>query len=205
MVCWVNSAQVSLGSNMRSHKKSSLAKVKRSSKHAPQELTSKRPVSRRREVLPTNFKRPTRDPRFDSLSGGGPADEARVRKSYAFLDEYRDKELADLRAQLKKTKKDTPQAEDLKKQIMRMEWRRNARQKKDEEERLLNEHKQKEKELVAQGKKPFYLKKSEQKQLALVERFQNMKSKDRDRAIERRRKKATAKERKNMPSERRGV
>lgn len=46
---------------------------------------------------------------------------------------------------------------------------------------------------------------AEQKKMALVERFQNMKSKDRDRAIERRRKKATAKERRNMPDERRGV
>jgi ribosomal RNA-processing protein 36 len=41
--------------------------------------------------------------------------------------------------------------------------------------------------------------------MALVERFQNMKGKDRERAIERRRKKATAKERKNMPAERRGA
>jgi len=37
----------------------------------------------------------------------------------------------------------------------------------------------------------------------LVDRFQNMKSKQREKVIERRRKKVTAKERKNMPDERR--
>jgi ribosomal RNA-processing protein 36 len=45
---------------------------------------------------------------------------------------------------------------------------------------------------------------AEQKKLALIDRFQNMKSKQRDHVIERRRKKVTAKERRNMP-ERRGA
>jgi ribosomal RNA-processing protein 36 len=45
---------------------------------------------------------------------------------------------------------------------------------------------------------------AEQKKIALIDRFQNMKSKQREHVIERRRKKVTAKERKNMP-ERRGV
>jgi ribosomal RNA-processing protein 36 len=44
---------------------------------------------------------------------------------------------------------------------------------------------------------------AEQKKLALIDRFQNMKSKQRDKVIERRRKKVTAKERRNMPDERR--
>lgn len=44
---------------------------------------------------------------------------------------------------------------------------------------------------------------AEQKKLALIDRFQNMKGKQRDRAIERRRKKVTSKERRNMPDDRR--
>ena len=44
---------------------------------------------------------------------------------------------------------------------------------------------------------------AEQKKLALIDRFQNMKSKQREHVIERRRKKVTAKERRNMPDERR--
>jgi ribosomal RNA-processing protein 36 len=46
---------------------------------------------------------------------------------------------------------------------------------------------------------------AEQKKLALIDRFQNMKSKQRDKVIERRRKKVTSKERRNMPAERRGA
>ncbi|MCP6451527.1 rRNA biogenesis protein RRP36, partial [Klebsiella pneumoniae] len=73
----------------------------RSSKHAPQEQTSKKPVSRRREILP-DTRRKSRDPRFDPLMGK--LDEAKARKAYAFLDEYRDSEMADLRTQVKKSK-----------------------------------------------------------------------------------------------------
>jgi len=43
---------------------------------------------------------------------------------------------------------------------------------------------------------------AEQKKLALIDRFQNMKSKQLDKVIERRRKKVTSKERRNMPERR---
>ena len=46
---------------------------------------------------------------------------------------------------------------------------------------------------------------AEQKKLALIDRYENMKGKQRDRVIERRRKKAAARERKNMPAERRSA
>jgi len=39
--------------------------------------------------------------------------------------------------------------------------------------------------------------------MVLIDRFQNMKSKQREHVIERRRKKLTAKERRNMPDDRR--
>jgi ribosomal RNA-processing protein 36 len=43
---------------------------------------------------------------------------------------------------------------------------------------------------------------AEQKKIALIDRFQSMKSKQRDKVIERRRKKVTSKERRNMPERR---
>jgi ribosomal RNA-processing protein 36 len=46
---------------------------------------------------------------------------------------------------------------------------------------------------------------AEQKKLTLIDRYENMKGKQRDRVIERRRKKAAARERKNMPAERRSA
>ncbi|KAF5606871.1 kinase [Fusarium subglutinans] len=175
-------------------------KPKRSSKHAPQEQTSKKPVSRRREILPDN-RRQYRDPRFDPLVGR--VDEEKASKAYAFLDEYRDKEMADLRAQIKKTK-DSYEKDNLKRQLQSMESRKKANMRRQEEERLLKEHRQKEKELVAQGKTPFYLKKSEQKKQLLVNRYEGMSKGQVDRAIERKRKKFAGKEKKELDFLQRG-
>ncbi|KAF2640529.1 DUF947-domain-containing protein [Massarina eburnea CBS 473.64] len=174
----------------------------RSSKHAPAVQTSRRPVTRKRKVVEVK-KNTARDPRFDNMSGLKP-DENAIRKRYAFIDDYKKSEMTELRDAIKKTKNGSDK-EKLKKKLLSMESQQKTQEDKDKRQEVLNEHRKKEKELVKQGKQPFYLKKSDQKQLALIDRFQNMKSKDRDRAIERRRKKATAKERKNMPDERRAV
>ncbi|KAL7931236.1 hypothetical protein V8C35DRAFT_310752 [Trichoderma chlorosporum] len=182
----------------REPKKSSsrLDASKRSSKHAPQEMTSKKPVSRRREIL-ADPRRKARDPRFDDLSGK--LDEAKIARNYAFLDEYRESEMAELRMQIKKTK-DVTMKEDLKRQLLSMESKRKARQKKDEEAKLLQEHRKKEKELVAQGKQPFYLRKSEQKKQVLMNRYASMSKSQVDKAIERKRKKVVSKEKKELAS-----
>ncbi|KAI9158752.1 rRNA biogenesis protein RRP36 [Paramyrothecium foliicola] len=174
-------------------------KPSRSSKHAPQEVSSKKPVSRRREII-ADTRRRHRDPRFDTLGGtGGRVEEVKAKKAYAFLDEYRDKEMADLRVQIKKTK-DVAAKEELKRQLLSMESKRKARQRKEEAERLIQEHRRKEKELVAQGKQPFYLKRSEQKKQLLVDRFAGMSKGQVDKAIERRRKKVSSKEKKELIS-----
>ncbi|RSL41488.1 rRNA biogenesis protein RRP36 [Fusarium sp. AF-6] len=169
-------------------------KPKRSSKHAPQEQTSKKPVSRRREII-ADTRRQYRDPRFDPLVGK--VDEEKAGRAYAFLDEYREKEMSDLRAQIKKTK-DANTKEDLKRQLQAMESRKKARKRREEEDNLLKEHRKKEKELVAQGKTPFYLKRSEQKKQLLVKRYEGMSKGQVDRAIERKRKKVAGKEKKEL-------
>ncbi|CAO2648633.1 Nn.00g079000.m01.CDS01 [Neocucurbitaria sp. VM-36] len=172
----------------------------RSSKHAPAVQSSKRMVSRKRQVV--DVKKPVfRDPRFDNISGPRP-DENTVGKRYSFLNDYRASEIADLRATIKKSKNED-EKERLKKKLLSMESQEQTRKRKEEQQNVVRDHKKKEKELIKEGKKPFYLKKSEQKKIALVDRFQNMKSKQRDKVIERRRKKVTAKERRNMPDERR--
>ena len=172
----------------------------RSSKHAPAVQSSKRMVSRKRNVV--EVKKPVfRDPRFDNASGP-PPDEFVTGKRYSFLNDYRTSEISELRQTIKKTKNED-EKERLKKKLLSMESQQKARENKEKLQEVAREHKKKEKELVKDGKKPFFLKKSEQKKIALVDRFQNMKSKQRDKVIERRRKKVTAKERRNMPDERR--
>ena len=171
----------------------------RASKHAPTELSSKKAVSRKRSVVPT----PTiehRDPRFEALSG--PLDTNKLNNNYAFLHDYRASEIAALKAEIRKTI-DLVVKADLKKQLLSMESKEKARAAKEAEQGILREHRKREKEAVGRGKKPFYLKKGEQKKLALVKRFEGMGEKKVERVIERRRKKKAGKEKRSMPDRRR--
>ncbi|KAK1971337.1 DUF947-domain-containing protein [Colletotrichum sublineola] len=168
--------------------------AKRTSKHAPTEQSSKKPVSRRREIVAVP-KMEVRDPRFDPLSG--PIDEAKARKAYAFLDDYRKDEMRELRAEIKKTK-DAGKKEEMKRLLLSMESKIKTRERKQREAEVMSEHKRKEKELVKQGKQPFYLKKSEQKKRFLMDQFAGMKKKQVDRTIERKRKKIVGRERKEL-------
>jgi ribosomal RNA-processing protein 36 len=174
----------------------------RSSKHAPAVQSSKRAVTRRRNVVETKQAK-SRDPRFDNISGTKP-DENLLQKRYGFLDDYKASEMAELKAAIRKTKNEEDK-EKLKRKLLSMESQKKAKDAKEKQQEIAQEHKKKERELIKQGKNPFYLKKGEQKKLALVDRFQNMKSKQRDKVMERRRKKVASKERKNMPAERRGA
>lgn len=168
-------------------------------------------MSRKRDFLTVTpeIKKPQpRDPRFMPLGPGSgrtsKIDEIKARKAYAFLDEYRESEMQQLREAIKKTK-DATQREKLERALMSMESRKKAQERKDLERAVLEEHRRREKELVKQGKKPFYLKRSEQKKRALVEQFKGMKKKQVDKVIERRRKKLASKEKKLLPKARRSA
>ncbi|KAL8669873.1 MAG: hypothetical protein Q9168_005561 [Polycauliona sp. 1 TL-2023] len=173
----------------------------RSSKHAPVELSSKKAVSRKREVVPV-VKRDIRDPRFEPV--GGPVNEQKANKDYSFLNDYRDSEIVELKALIRQAK-DATAKEPLKRSLLSMESRRKAQQMKDQDAEVQRSHRAREKELVGQGKKPFYLKKGEQKKMALLKRFEGIKGKRLDKVIERRRKKNAQKERKDMPEGRRAM
>lgn len=180
--------------------------AKRSSKHAPTEVTARRAVTRKREVVPVQ-KVQARDPRFGPLGGGAGGGNAAMlekaqRENYAFLEQYRDDEMAALRAEIKKSKNPAAK-EKLQRSLMSMQSRRQAQQRKDAERAVVEEHRRREKERVKEGKTPFYLKKSEQKKQLLVDRFASMKKKDVDKTIEKKRKKLAAKERRELPMERR--
>ncbi|EFX01417.1 pre-rRNA processing protein [Grosmannia clavigera kw1407] len=218
----------------------------RTSKHAPAEVTSRFAVKRGRnwlsgdatiagvDVRPAEMR--SRDPRFLLASMSGPAsrkDTLRARRNYAFLDEYRDGEMQQLRETLttaeravKSVRKSAakrgrsggslpPQqqqrleaaeaaAEELKRKLASMEARKRDRQAKDREQDVLEEHKKRERELVRQGKKPFFLKRSEQRKQLLVDQFSSMSEQQVDKAMDRRRKKVASRERREMPLVRRG-
>jgi ribosomal RNA-processing protein 36 len=173
----------------------------RSSKHAPTEISSKKAVSRKREVVPV-LKREYRDPRFEPTTG--PVDHSKVQKAYSFLDDYREDEMKELKNAIK-VAKDEDSKEKLKKALMSMESKKKAQIRKNKEQEILDRHRKEEKEAVKQGKKPFYLKKAEQKKRVLLDQFGELKGKQLDRVIERRRKKVEGKEKKRMPFARRAV
>ena len=171
----------------------------RQSKHAPAEISSKKAVSRKRSVVPIH-KINVRDPRFELTAGK--VNENQIKKNYAFLSEYRDSEIAELKAGIRKTK-DLKAKATMEVALKSMESRKRTDQLSEQRQGVVREFRKEEGKKVKEGKKPFFLKNSEIKKRALEERFKAMKSRDRTKAIERRRKKNTAKERKEMPLERR--
>lgn len=173
----------------------------RSSKHAPGSMSSKRQVTRKRTVIEAP-KRHIRDPRFGPI--GGRQDETTVQKNYAFLNDYQESEMSEIKAAIKKTKNED-EKDMLKRQLLSMESKKKARESKERQQQVLREHRKKEKDAINQGKNPFYLKRADQKQLALVEKYNSMKGKDREKLIQRRQKKVAGKEKKMMPQARRVV
>ncbi|KAB8299902.1 hypothetical protein EYC80_000146 [Monilinia laxa] len=173
----------------------------RSSKNAPTEISSKKAVSRRREVVPVK-KREIRDPRFEPTNG--PVDQGKIERAYSFLDDYREDEMKELREAIKKTK-DEDVKETLKRKLLSMESKKKTDAKKRKAREILDKHRKEEKQLVKEGKTPYYLKKAEQKKRVLLDTYGELKGRQLDRVIERRRKKVEGKEKKNMPRARRVV
>ena len=171
----------------------------RPSKHAPMELSSRKAVSRKRSVVPIH-KITRRDPRFEPAIGK--VNDDQVKKNYAFLSGYRESEIAELKAGLRKAK-DPIAKETLKRALTSMESKKRTEQLNEQRQEVVRQHRREEKEKVKQGKTPFYLKNSEVKERALKERYEAMKGKQREKAIARRRKKMVSRERKNMPQVRR--
>ncbi len=145
-------------------------------------------------------KRQVRDPRFEAMAGQ--VDTAKVNKAYSFLNDYRMDETKQLREELKKTK-DESQKERMKRQLLSMESKMKTELRKAKEQEILDKHREDEKKLVEQGKKPFYLKKAEQKKQLIMDQYSQLKGKQLDHVIERRRKKVEGKEKKNLPYARR--
>ncbi|PYI10821.1 DUF947-domain-containing protein [Aspergillus sclerotiicarbonarius CBS 121057] len=198
----------------REQKREGLSKSKdserpsRSSKHAPAVQSSKYAVSRKRTVIEPPSAPKSRDPRFDPtvLSHGGRQNPQGSSSAYAFLDEYRADELKQLKEQYGKTK-NPQQKEALKGAIRSAQDRLRTMENRKRERDILADHKKREKQLIREGKKsnPYYMKKSDLKKQVLLKKYESMNSRDRTKALERKRKKTAAKERKEMPMERRGL
>ena len=82
-------------------------KNKRLNKNRPTEMSSKRQVSRFRQVVEDsdgmNYAGKTRDPRFDSMSGT--LNIGHWNTAYSFLKQYKEDEINELKKKIKKCKK----------------------------------------------------------------------------------------------------
>ncbi|CAN8293953.1 unnamed protein product [Cochlearia groenlandica] len=170
----------------------------RANKNRPMELSSRRPVSRYREVIQIP-KKVVRDPRFDSL--GGTVDLDRFRKRYNFFfEEKLPVEREELKKQLKKTK-DPEEVDKLKSELGYVEkMLKYEPSTQNKGTTILTEHKKKEREAAKEGKKPYYLKKSEIRKQELIEKYNTLKESGKlSSFLDKRRKKNATKDHRYMP------
>lgn len=195
--------------------------LKRESRDRPREMSSKRPVSRYREVIQVSRESIMgRDPRFptaaDALGskgggkggkGGGAGtndDEAAARKRYAFLyDEAMPRERAELKARLKR-EKSAVRSEEIRQRLAQVEQRLRDEAARRRKQLARDDLRKKEKAAVAEGKKPYFAKKSEVRAAELVARYEELKKGGKlEQYMEKRRRRNAAKDHRFIPSERR--
>lgn len=177
----------------------------RRNKHAPAESSSKRPVSKIREI--PGLKTPKdstlyHDIRFDAAYGK--ADWDRIRKDYAFLDEYRQNEIREMQKTLKDKKimlkLSHREAEDLKFEMQSLKSRLDTLKSRDLANNIVSGHKKEQMQKMRTGEQvnPYYLKKSEQRKMIQKAKFDSMRSNQREKVMERKRKRRLGKEFKQL-------
>ncbi|KAM9792240.1 ribosomal RNA processing protein 36 homolog [Neosynchiropus ocellatus] len=174
------------------------AKKKRLNKNRPMEISSKRPVSFIRQIVPAK-KSMSRDPRFDDLSGEYKADI--FRKSYKFIDDIRRREIEVVQKKLKKTKS-TQKSEKLDFLLKRMKNQERAWESEEQRRERELQFKRQQRERASQGARPFFLKKSDKKKLQLAERYQELKKSGRlENFLKKKRKRNAGKDRRKLPTQ----
>ncbi|KAF8168144.1 hypothetical protein B0H34DRAFT_48463 [Crassisporium funariophilum] len=185
---------------------------KRSSKHAPTEVTSKRPVTRKRTVVEVP-KLVARDPRFLPTAGEFSVD--KFSQQYSFLADNHKKELATLRETLKQAYKllaSSPRdlRSEREHEVYRLEQAVKRAESLVNRDRLdqiqreaLSKVKKEEHGKREQGKGSWYLKKADQQQLVMKARYEALAKDGGQRAvkkaIERKQKKVSQKEKRSRP------
>jgi ribosomal RNA-processing protein 36 len=167
---------------------------KKKGKHAPTETSSKKKVSKIRQIPGLENPKQTslyRDIRFDTAFGK--ADMNRIRKDYQFLDEYRKNEVQEINNMLKdpkmRNKLSQHEIEDLEYQSKSLRSRLDTMKNRDLEQQVVKKYKE---ERGIKGN--FFLKKSDKRKIIQKHKFENMKASQREKVVERKRKRKLGKE-----------
>ncbi|XP_075605661.1 ribosomal RNA processing protein 36 homolog [Balearica regulorum gibbericeps] len=168
------------------------------SKKGPLEMSAKKPVPFLRQVVSVT-KKVHRDPRFDDLSGEYKPEI--FMKTYSFLDSIKKQEKEMIQKQLKKCR-NAEQKEKLQQLLNRMTQQEQAQKKQQKlRERELSLKRQR-RELAKQGKKPFFLKKSEKRKLELAEKYAELKRSGKlESFLNKKRKRNAIKDKRRLPSQ----
>nr|XP_011470554.1 PREDICTED: ribosomal RNA processing protein 36 homolog [Fragaria vesca subsp. vesca] len=169
-------------------------KSARANKNRPMEVSSKKPVSRFREVIQAP-KKVVRDPRFESLCGTLNVDGFRKRYDFLFSNEL-PAEKEDLKKQLK-TSKDPEVIEDLKKRISWIDKQLKSDSSKHTEAEILAKHASRyDQVLMIQ----IFLIAADIRKKRLIEKYKNLEGSGKlDNFLEQRRKKNASKDHRYMP------
>lgn len=174
-------------------------KKKKKNKHAPTEQSAKKPVSKVREIpgLHTSKNQNPKlyqDIRFDK-STGGPIDSSIIRRRYGFLDRYRQREIEEMESVLQDrkliSKLPPEEIESIEKNLQSTKSRLQTMKNRDLEHNIIKDY---EESLNKENKNKFHLKRSEKRKLVQKWKFEHMKSKQREKVMERKRKKRLGKE-----------
>lgn len=172
---------------------------KKRRKHAPTEQSSKKRVSKIRDIpglqLPKQVKSGIyQDVRFNKATGEA-TDFATIRKRYHFLDEYREKEIAEMERLLRDSKFvnkiSNAEREEMESNVRSMKSRLQSVKNREMEQKIVKDYEQ---ELNSGNKGRFHLKKSEKRKVIQKWKFDHMKTKQREKVMERKRKKKLGKE-----------
>ncbi|XP_074434861.1 ribosomal RNA processing protein 36 homolog [Larus michahellis] len=168
------------------------------SKKGPLEMSSKKRVPFLRQVVSVT-KKVHRDPRFDDLSGEYKPEI--FMKTYSFLDSIKKQEKEMIQKQLKKCR-NMEQKEKLQQLLNRMTQQEQAQKKQQERRERELSLKRQQRELAKQGKKPFFLKKSEKRKLELAEKYAELKRSGKlESFLSKKRKRNAIKDKRRLPSQ----
>ncbi|KAL1406459.1 rRNA biogenesis protein rrp36 [Vanrija albida] len=186
---------------------------KRENKHAPTMMSTKRQVSRARQVVDVP-KKASRDPRFSSLSAGQ-VDAHLHAQGYAFLPKLLRDELSNLRkavtaatkaektCKLYEKPRFTAERERLELELARVRTKVERTERETRNREVLSAAKREEREKREQGKGAWFMKKSEKRDLLLKAKFDSLEQRGGKgavkKAMDKKMKKVAGKEKKSRP------
>ncbi|XP_052769086.1 ribosomal RNA processing protein 36 homolog isoform X1 [Mya arenaria] len=170
---------------------------KRDNKNRPMEISAKRkvPLLRHHDVPKEKVRR---DPRFDDLSGE--FKDEHFQRNFSFLSDVKAREKQLVQKKLQKTTNEKKK-EDLSKLLNKMTQSEQKEEREKKQADLEKSWKSKEKELVKEGKTPYFLKKGDRKKLELAERYRDLQKTGKlDQYLSKKHKRNAQKDRRKLPN-----